>query len=839
MTDTSPAPPAAKPPAPPQPRDPVCGAGVDVTRPPGGTFLHGRFQYAFCANACRERFAADPDAFLAKDPVCGMDANPFAPRGGTHEHAGKAFHFCSMRCLERFRADPESFLTGGPKGMESLPPPPAGAEVVWVCPMDPEIREKSPVPCPICGMALEPLAVGGMPLADERNPELENMTRRFWLSFVPVLFVFNLSMADMLLPGHPVTRLFGARPLAWLQLVASAPVVLWGGWPFFERAWLSLRTGHLNMFTLIGLGTGAAWLFSAVATVLPASWFPPAFRDHGGAVPVYFESAAVIVALVLLGQILELQARGRVSGAIKALLGLSPKSALRVQDDGRDEEVPVAEVAPGMLLRVRPGEKVPVDGSVVEGRSSVDESMVTGEPIPVEKGAGERVTGGTVNGNGSFVMRAERVGKDALLAQIVRMVGEAQRSRAPVQRLADAVAGWFVPAVVASALAAFAAWALWGPEPRLAYALVNAVAVLIIACPCALGLATPMAIMVGTARGAGAGILVRSAEALETFGKVDLLLIDKTGTLTVGKPVLARIESGAGTSEEELLRLAAGLERGSEHPLAAAILAGARGRGIDPEAAARFGYRPGLGVEGDVGGRSVAVGTAALLRDLGIDPGTLEARAEVVRREGGTVVLVALDGRAAGLLEVRDPVKPGAAGAVAALVADGVEVVMLTGDARTTAEAVAREVGISRVEAGVLPAAKGEVVARYLAEGRIVAMAGDGVNDAPALAAASVGVAMGTGTDVAMETAGITLVRGEMTGLLRARRLSRGTMRNIRQNLFWAFAYNTLGVPLAAGVLYPFTGLLLSPMIASAAMSVSSVTVILNALRLRGLDLDR
>jgi Cu+-exporting ATPase len=811
---------------------------VDVTRPPGGTFLHGRFHYAFCADACRARFAANPDAFLAKDPVCGMDANPFAPRGGTHEHAGKAYHFCSMRCLERFRADPESFLSGGPKGMESLPPPPAGAEVVWVCPMDPEIREKSPVPCPICGMALEPLAVGGMPLADERNPELENMTRRFWLSFVPVLFVLNLSMADMLLPGHPVTRLFGARPLAWLQLVASAPVVLWGGWPFFERAWLSLRTRHLNMFTLIGLGTGAAWLFSAVATVLPASWFPPAFRDHGGAVPVYFESASVIVALVLLGQILELQARGRVSGAIKALLGLSPKSALRVQEDGRDEELPVAEVAPGMLLRVRPGEKVPVDGSVVEGRSSVDESMVTGEPIPMEKGAGEKVTGGTVNGNGSFVMRAERVGKDALLAQIVRMVGEAQRSRAPVQRLADAVAGWFVPAVVASALAAFAAWALWGPEPRLAYALVNAVAVLIIACPCALGLATPMAIMVGTARGAGAGILVRSAEALETFGKVDLLLIDKTGTLTVGKPLLERIEAGAGTSEEELLRLASGLERGSEHPLAAAILAGARGRGIDPEAAARFAYRPGLGVEGDVGGRSVAVGTAALLRELGIDPGTLEARAEVVRADGGTVVLVALDGRAAGLLEVRDPVKPGAAGAIAALVADGVEVVMLTGDARTTAESVAREVGISRVEAGVLPAAKGEVVARYLAEGRIVAMAGDGVNDAPALAAASVGVAMGTGTDVAMETAGITLVRGEMTGLLRARRLSRGTMRNIRQNLFWAFAYNTLGVPLAAGVLYPFTGLLLSPMIASAAMSVSSVTVILNALRLRKLSLD-
>jgi Cu+-exporting ATPase len=703
--------------------------------------------------------------------------------------------------------------------------------------MDPEVREKEPVPCPICGMALEPLVVGGMPLADERNPELENMTRRFWLSFVPALFVFNLSMADML-PGHPVTRLFGARPLAWLQLVASTPVVLWGGWPFFQRAWLSLRTRHYNMFTLIGLGTGAAWLFSAAATVLPASWFPPAFRGHGGAVPIYFESAAVIVELVLLGQILELRARSRVSGAIKALLGLAPKTALRILDDGRDEELPLSDVAPGMLLRVRPGEKVPVDGSVVEGRSSVDESMVTGEPLPVEKGPGEGVTGGTVNGNGTFVMRAERVGKDSLLAQIVRMVGEAQRSRAPVQRLADAVSGWFVPAVVASAVAAFAAWALWGPEPRLAYGLVNAVAVLIIACPCALGLATPMAIMVGTARGASAGILVKSAEALETFGKVDVLLLDKTGTVTAGKPALARIVAGPGATEEEILGLAAGLERGSEHPLASAILAGARGRGIDPPGAARFGYRPGLGVEGEVGGRRVAVGTAALLRDLGIEPGPLAARAEEFRREGGTVVLVAVDGRTAGLLEVRDPVKPGAARAVAALAAEGIEVVMLTGDARTTAEAVAREVGIARVEAEVLPDAKRDVVSRYLAQGRIVAMAGDGVNDAPALAAASVGIAMGTGTDVAMETAGITLVKGEMAGLVRARRLSRATMRNIRQNLFWAFAYNTLGVPLAAGVLFPFTGLLLSPMIASAAMSFSSVTVIANALRLRGLKLD-
>ncbi|MGA8892979.1 MAG: HAD-IC family P-type ATPase, partial [Anaeromyxobacteraceae bacterium] len=567
--------PAAKPPIPPQPRDPVCGMEVDVSAPPGGTFLRGRFEYAFCSERCRDRFAADPEAFLAKDPVCGMDVNPFAPRGGSAAHDGKEFHFCSMKCRERFVADPETFLTGGPKGMESAPPPPAGAEVVWVCPMDPEVREKEPVPCPICGMALEPLVVGGMPLADERNPELENMTRRFWLSLVPAAIVFSLSMFDML-PGHPVLRLFGARPLAWMQLVASAPVVLWGGWPFFERAWLSLRTRHLNMFTLIGLGTGVAWGWSAVATILPASWFPPALRGHGGAVPVYFESAAVIVVLVLLGQILELRARSRVSGAIKALLGLAPKTALRVGDDGVDVEIPVADVLPGMRLRVRPGEKVPADGTVVEGHSAVDESMITGEPVPVEKVTDDAVTGGTVNGNGTLVVRADRVGADSMLAQIVRMVGEAQRSRAPVQRLADAVSGWFVPAVVAAAVAAFAAWALWGPEPRLAYAIVNAVAVLIIACPCALGLATPMAIMVGTARGAQAGILVKSAEALETFGKVEVILLDKTGTLTAGRPVLGRVEAAPGLTEADVLRLAAGLERGSEHPLAAAILAGAR-----------------------------------------------------------------------------------------------------------------------------------------------------------------------------------------------------------------------------------------------------------------------
>ena len=829
----SPAQPETKPPIAAQPRDPVCGAEVDPRSPPGGAEVVGRFAYAFCSAACRERFHRDPSAYLARDPVCGMDVNPRAPRGGSLEHGGTRYFFCNERCLERFRERPEQFLAPRPATQR---PPPAAGRVTWVCPMDPEVREAEPVPCPVCGMALEPVSEGGLPPAEERNPELENMSRRLWLCAVPAFMLLTLAMFDML-PGAPVTHLFGARVLAWMELVLSTPVVLWGGWPFFERAWLSLRTRRLNMFTLIGLGTGAAWLFSAVAAVVPARHFPPAFRGHGGAVPLYFESAVVIVELVLLGQVLELRARSRVSSAIRALLGLAPRSARRLQgDDERD--VPVGDVHPGDVLRVRPGERVPVDGIVLEGRSSVDESMLTGEPVPVEKAAGDPVTGATVNGNGTFLMRAERVGADSLLAQIVRMVGEAQRSRAPVQRLADAVSGWFVPAVVLVAVASFAGWAAWGPEPRLAFALVNAVAVLIVACPCALGLATPMAIMVGTARGAASGILVKNAAALERFGEVDLLLIDKTGTLTAGRPRLASVFAVPGTGEERVLRLACGVERGSEHPLAAAIVAGARERGLAVPVHSAFEYRPGAGVTGAVDGEMVALGSARFLGDLGVDTGPLEACAEEMRSRGGTAVLVAVGGRPAGVLEVRDPVKEGASAAVRALRAEGVEVAMLTGDSVATARAVAREVGIDIVEAEVLPGDKARVVGSYRARGRVVAMAGDGINDAPALAAADVGIAMGTGTDVAMETSGITLVRGELGGLVRARRLSRATMRNIRQNLFWAFGYNALGIPLAAGVLYPFSGLLLSPMIASAAMSFSSVTVIANALRLRRVRLD-
>ena len=791
----------------------------------------GRFSYAFCGESCRLAFAADPQRYLAKDPVCGMDVNPRDPRGGSLDHAGVRYFFCNARCRDRFGDGPEGFLRSG-----SAPAPPfrPGGEVLWVCPMDPEVREAGPAACPVCGMALEPVAVGMALPPEEASPELASMTRRLWLCAVPTFMLLTLSMFDML-PGAPVAHLFGARVLAYMELAVSAPVVLWGGWPFFERAFVSLRTRRLNMFTLIGLGTGVAWLFSALATVIPARLFPAAFRGHGGGVPLYYESAAVIVELVLVGQVLELRARARVSQAMRGLLGLAARTARRL--NGVEEDVPVEEVRPGDRLRVRPGEKIPVDGVVVEGASSVDESMLTGEPMPVEKGPGDGVTGATVNGTGTFVMEARRVGADSLLSQIVRMVGEAQRSRAPVQRLADAVSGWFVPAVVAIAVLTFAAWAAFGPAPRLAYALVNAVAVVIVACPCALGLATPMAIMVGTARGAQSGILVKSAAALERLGAVDLLLLDKTGTLTTGRPRLVQVIAGPGWPEGEVLRLAAGLERGSEHPLAAAVLAGARERGLPIPTHSAFSYRPGQGISGVVDGREVAVGSAALLESLGVTLGELGPRAEALRLGGGTVVAVAIGREAAGLLEVRDPLKPGASREVGVLRAQGVEVVMLTGDSWSTARAVAGEVGIETVEAEVLPGAKGEVVERYRLRGHVVAMAGDGINDAPALAVADVGIAMGGGTDVAMETAGITLVRGELQGLARARLLSRATMRNIRQNLFWAFGYNALAIPIAAGALYPVAGVLLSPMIASAAMSLSSVTVIANALRLRGLRL--
>jgi Cu+-exporting ATPase len=809
---------------------------VDPASPPGGTVERGRYRYHFCSASCRERFEGEPERFIAIDPVCGMEVNPRSPKGGSWEVDGREFFFCSMKCMAKFKADPQAILRAGPGGMAKAEPPPApppGGEVVWVCPMDPEVREKEPVPCPICGMALEPLVLGGMPSMDERNPELENMTRRFWISLPPAAAVLVLGMSHVLPAEWTADHLLGPRANALLQLALSTPVVLWGGWPFFERAWLSVKTRHLNMFTLIGLGTGAAYAFSAAAAVLPAAAFPAAFRDDHGAVPLYFESAAVIVVLVLLGQVLELRARSRVSGAIKALLRLAPKTARRVASDGGESDVPIEEVQRGDLLRVRPGEKVPVDGVVVTGHSSVDESMVSGEPVPVEKRDGDAVTGATVNGTGTFIMRAERVGVDTLLSRIVRMVSDAQRSRAPIQRLADRVSGWFVPAVVTAAVLAFAVWAAVGPEPRLAHALVSAVAVLIIACPCALGLATPMAIMVGTGRGAAAGVLVKNAEALEVLERVDTLLVDKTGTITEGTPRLDRVDAESPLTGDELLRLAASLERGSEHPLAGAIVSGARERGVATTDVSGFRSVTGKGVVGTVDGRLVALGSAALLEAEGMDAGDLAERAEALRTDGATVVLVAVDRRPAGILSVRDPVKPSAKNAVRALREEGVRVVMVTGDSRRTAEAVAREVGIDEVEAEVLPDRKRAVVVAHRERGERVAMAGDGINDAPALAAADVGIAMGTGTDVAMESAGLTLVRGDLMGIVRARRLSRAVMRNIRQNLFWAFAYNALGVPIAAGVLYPLFGWVLSPMIASAAMSFSSVTVIANALRLR------
>ncbi len=719
-------------------------------------------------------------------------------------------------------------------GMALEPAAPAlqATETRYTCPMHPEIMRDEPGDCPLCGMALEPTTV----ILDEApNPELVDMTRRFWVSLVLTLPVFVITMAD-LIPGRPLDGLASERTWGWVQLLVASPVVLWGGKPFFERGWTSLVTRNLNMFTLIAIGTGVAYLYSLVATLAPGV-FPDAFRAAGGSVAVYFEAAAVIITLVLLGQVLELKARSQTSNAIKALLGLAPKTARLVRTDGGEEDVPLDRVHPGDRLRVRPGEKVPVDGVVIEGSSAIDESMISGEPIPVEKVVGDRVTGATVNGTGGFVMEAERVGADTLLAQIVKMVSEAQRSRAPIQRLTDVVAGYFVPVVVLAAVATFVLWAFFGPEPPMAYAVINAVAVLIIACPCALGLATPMSIMVGTGRGAGVGVLIKNAEALEIMEKVDTLVVDKTGTLTEGKPRLTRVVPAEGVEERDLLRLAASLERASEHPLAAAIVAGARERDLALEPAADFDSVTGKGVTGRVGGRAVALGNLKLLEQLGIDAGDLEGRADELRRDGETVMFVALDGRAAGLIGVADPIKASTPEAIRALQDDGVRVVMLTGDNRTTAEAVGRRLGLDDIEAEVLPEQKGEVVKRLQAKGRIVAMAGDGINDAPALAQAQVGIAMGTGTDVAMESAGVTLVKGDLRGIVRARRLSRATMRNIRQNLFWAFVYNSLGVPIAAGVLYPVFGLLLSPMIAAAAMSFSSVSVIGNALRLRKLAL--
>jgi Cu+-exporting ATPase len=771
----------------------------------------------------RPSSAAGEDA-TAKDPVCGMDETPNNAAGGSAKHRGRTYWFCSPSCREKFIAEPERYVGPAPS---TRPQPAETDERIYVCPMHPEVRQKGPGSCPKCGMALEPEA----PAMEDEGPsaELVDMTRRFWISGALTLPLLALAMTEMLAP-EAVERLSATTRL-WGQLAIAAPVVLWGGWPFFVRGWQSIVNRSLNMFTLIALGTAAAFGYSVFAVLFPDA-LPHGMR-HAGAPPVYFEAAAVITTLVLLGQVLELRARSATSGAIRALLGLQPKTARRLSTDSTEDDVPLDQVQVGDRLRVRPGERVPVDGVVLEGKSAVDESMVTGEPIPAEKVPESRVTGGTINGTGGFVMRAERVGADTLLAQIVRMVAEAQRSRAPIQRLADVVSSWFVPAVVVVAVMTSLAWGLYGPEPRFAYALVNAVAVLIIACPCALGLATPMSIMVGTGRGAQAGVLIKNAEALETMEKVDTIVVDKTGTLTEGKPRLTGVITTSTFREEEVLSLAAGLEQGSEHPLAAAVLAGAAERRATPARIDGFQSVTGQGVTGMAGKRCVALGNLRLLAAQGVDPSPIAERAEALRGEGQTVMYLAVDGMVAGLVGVADPIKSSTPEAIQLLHAEALGVVMLTGDSRTTAQAVARTLALDDVIAEVQPAEKAEVIKRLQGERRVVAMAGDGVNDAPALAQAHVGIAMGTGTDVAMESAGVTLVKGDLRGIVRARRLSRATMRNIRENLLWAFVYNALGVPIAAGALYPLFGLLLSPMIASAAMSLSSVSVIANALRLR------
>ncbi|MCC8430855.1 heavy metal translocating P-type ATPase [Reyranella aquatilis] len=767
--------------------------------------------------------AADPA--IAIDPVCGMKVKIEGAKNTT-VHEGQTYYFCNPKCLQKFTADPVRYLK--PVAAETAPPVAPGT--IFTCPMHPEIRQVGPGSCPICGMALEPAEIS---LDDGPNEELVDMTRRLWIGGALSVPLVVLDMGGHLFDLH---RLLPHGLVPWLLMALATPVVLWAGAPFFGRGWQSVRTGHLNMFTLIALGTGVAWAYSVVATISPGL-FPAGLRGADGTVPVYFEPAAVIVVLVLVGQVLELRARDATGGAIKALLGLAPRTALRVDANGNDAEVAIDRIAVGDRLRVRPGEKVPVDGAIVEGAGSVDESSITGEPMPVSKAVDAKVIGGTVNVSGSFVMRAELVGSDTMLSRIVKMVAEAQRSRAPIQRLADIVAGWFVPTVIAVSVLAFAAWSIWGPAPAFSYALVAAVSVLIIACPCALGLATPMSIMVGVGRGAAAGILIRNAEALERLEKVDTLVVDKTGTLTLGKPTLTAVDSLGGLPESEILRLAASLERGSEHPIAAAILAGAEARGIASAGVEDFASPAGKGVSGRLGGRRLLLGNAALLREAGIDVAEADARADAMRQEGATVVLLAVDGIVEGLLAVSDPVKDTTPEALRRLREAGIHIVMLTGDNRRSAAAVAARLGIEAVEAEVLPEDKARIVQRLKAGGRVVAMAGDGINDAPALAAADVGIAMGTGTDVAMESAGVTLVKGDLLGIARARHLSRATMANIRQNLFFAFVYNAAGVPIAAGVLYPFLGITLSPILAAAAMALSSVSVIGNALRLRRLEI--
>ncbi len=810
----------------------------------------------------------------AKDPVCGMSVNPATAKYKV-EHGGQTIYFCSPSCQQKFQADPEKYLrpaapsrapavqVASAKVAATTAIPTANAHV-YTCPMDPEVRQPGPGACPKCGMDLEPELVAPPPVkieytcpmhpeivrdqpgtcpicgmdleprtitaAPEESVELRKMKRRFWVSVTLTVPLLALAMTGM------AVHALGGRMLNWVELALATPVVLWAGWPFFQRGWASVVNRSANMFTLIAMGIGVAYLYSVVATVAPGI-FPPSFLGAEGEAHVYFEAAAAITALVLLGQVMELRARSQTSSAIRALLDLSPKMARRLRPDGSEEDVTLDQVHPGDRLRIRPGEKVPVDGTVLEGTSSVDESMITGESIPVEKERGSRVVGATVNGTGSLVMRAERVGSETLLAQIVRLVSQAQRSRAPIQRIADRVSAWFVPAVIAAAVLTFIGWAIFGPQPRFAYAIVNAVAVLIIACPCALGLATPMAIMVGTGRGARAGVLIKNAEALEILQKVDTLVVDKTGTLTEGKPRVMSVLPMADLEQAELLRLAASLERGSEHPLASALVRAAEERKLALPQSQEFRYLTGRGITGRVEGREVAAGNERMFAEIGVASGELVSRAQALRAEGQTVVLIAVDHRPAGVIGIADPVKQSTPRAISELRADGVRVVMLTGDSRATAEAVARKLGIEEFEAEVLPEKKSEVVRRLQSQGRVVAMAGDGINDAPALAQAEVGIAMGTGTDVAMESGGVTLIKGDLRGIVRARRLSQATMRNIRQNLFFAFIYNSLGVPLAAGVLYPFFGVLLSPIIAAAAMSFSSVSVISNSLRLRKVEL--
>lgn len=771
--------------------------------------------------------AAAVDASLVTDPVCWMKVDPATSKHRA-TYGGTTFHFCSAGCQTKFQATPEKYL----KPKEVTPPPAAQKGVIYTCPMHPQIRQQGPGNCPICGMALEPLEVTA---EAEPNHELIDMSRRFWIGLALTVPVVTLEMGAHI-PGLGLHHFVSPTASTWIQFLLGTPVVLWAGWPFFERGWRSIVNHSLNMFTLIALGTGAAYLYSLVATFAPGV-FPVGFRGMEGTVAVYFEAGAVITVLVLLGQVLELRAREQTGGAIRALLNMAPKTARRLKENDEDEEIPLSEVQVGDRLRVRPGESVPVDGEVLEGSGAVDESMVTGESLPVEKAPGAKLIGATVNGTGALVMRADKVGSDTMLSRIVAMVAEAQRTRAPIQRMADTVSGYFVPAVIAIAVLSFAAWAIWGPSPALSYGLIAAVSVLIIACPCALGLATPMSIMVGIGKGAGAGVLIKSAEALEHMEKVDTLVVDKTGTLTEGKPKVVAVVPGPGLTEREILPLAASLERSSEHPLAAAIVAAARDRGMDMQEPGDFASVTGKGVTGTVSGRRVALGNARLMQELGVDLGELSAKADELRREGGTALFLAVGGKPGGVIAVADPIKATTPAALESLRADGIRVIMLTGDNRTTAEAVARELGISEVEADVLPEDKNRIVRKLRSEGKVVGMAGDGVNDAPALAEADVGIAMGTGTDVAMQSAGVTLVKGDLAGIARARTLSRATMRNIRQNLFLAFIYNVLGIPLAAGVLYPFLGLMLSPIVAALAMALSSVSVIGNALRLRTLHL--